>query len=87
MPLTLWDETLKTSVVGPDGAALNIFNSLLVNPYFYRPNVQLPRDRLLGTVSLRYDFTKWLYLQGRVNADFRNVNNEFNFTWCRSSHA
>jgi hypothetical protein len=36
------------------------------------------RDRLLGTVSLRYEFTKWLYLQGRVNADFGYNNNEAN---------
>ena len=81
MPLTLSNETLKTSVVGPDGAALNIFNNLLVNPYFFigRMFNYTKRDRLLGTVSVRYDFTKWLYLQGRVNADFGNSNNEFNF--------
>ena len=81
MPLTLSNETLKTSVVGPDGAALNIFNNLLVNPYFFigRMFNYTKRDRFLGTVSARYDFTKWLYLQGRVNADFGYSNNEFNF--------
>jgi len=81
MPLTLSNETLKTSVVAPDGAALNIFNNLLVNPYFFigRMFNYTKRDRLLGTVTVRYDFTKWLYLQGRVNADFGNSNNEFNF--------
>ncbi len=81
MPLTLWNSTLKTSVVGPDGGALNIFNSLLVNPYFFigRMFNYTTRDRLLGTVSVRYDFTKWLYLQGRVNVDFGYSNNEQNF--------
>jgi len=33
---------------------------------------------MLGTVSLRYDFFKWLYVQGRVNADVGYNNNEFN---------
>lgn len=81
MPLTLWNSTLKTSVVVPDGAALNTFNSLLVNPYFFigRMFNYTTRDRLLGTVSVRYDFTKWLYLQGRVNADIGYRNNEQNF--------
>jgi TonB-linked SusC/RagA family outer membrane protein len=81
MPLTLWNETLKTSVVGPDGAYLQIFNNLLINPYYLigRMFNYTKRDRLLGTVSLRYDFFKWLYLQGRVNADFGNNNNERNF--------
>jgi len=30
------------------------------------------RDRLFGNVSLRYQFTKWLYVQGRVGQDFYN---------------
>ena len=81
MPLTLWNSTLKTSVVGPDGAALNIFNSLLVNPYFLIDRMfnYTARDRFLGTALLRYDFTKWLYLQGRVNADLGYNRNERNF--------
>ena len=81
MPLTLWNSTLKSSVVDADGAALNIFNSLLVNPYFFigRMFNYTKRDRLLGTVTLRYDFTKWLYLQGRVNADYGYNSNERNF--------
>ncbi len=81
MPLTLSNETLKTSVVDEDGAALNIFNSLLVNPYFFMGRMfnYSTRDRFLGTASLRYDFTKWLYLQGRVNADLGYNKNERNF--------
>ena len=54
--------------------------TLLTNPYYLigRMFNNTKRDRLLGTVSLRYDFTKWLYLQGRVNADFGYNNNEDN---------
>jgi TonB-linked SusC/RagA family outer membrane protein len=82
VPLTISIETLKTSVVGPDGSLLstNPFNALLTNPYYLigRMFNRTKRDRLLGTTSLRYDFSKWLYLQGRVNADFGYVNSESN---------
>jgi len=82
IPLTVAISTLKTSVQNPDGTILstNPFNNLLTNPYYLigRMFDKTKRDRLLGTVSLRYDFTKWLYLQGRVNADFGYNNNEGN---------
>jgi TonB-linked SusC/RagA family outer membrane protein len=82
IPLTVAISTLKTSVENPDGTILstNPFNNLLTNPYYLigRMFDKTKRDRLLGTVSLRYDFTKWLYLQGRVNADFGYNNNEAN---------
>jgi TonB-linked SusC/RagA family outer membrane protein len=82
VPLTVAISTLKTSVENPDGSILstNPFNNLLTNPYYLigRMFDRTKRDRLLGTVSLRYDFNKWLYLQGRVNADFGYNNNENN---------
>ncbi|MEO7043766.1 MAG: SusC/RagA family TonB-linked outer membrane protein [Ferruginibacter sp.] len=82
IPLTVAISTLKTSVENPDGTILstNPFNNLLTNPYYLigRMFDKTKRDRLLGTVSLKYDFTKWLYLQGRVNADFGYNNNEGN---------
>src|SRR5664279_2185110 len=82
IPLTVAISTLKTSVENPDGTILstNPFNGLLTNPYYLigRMFNKTKRDRLLGTVSLRYDFTNWLYLQGRVNADFGYNNNEGN---------
>ncbi|MEO5944472.1 MAG: SusC/RagA family TonB-linked outer membrane protein [Ferruginibacter sp.] len=82
IPLTVAISTLKTSVENPDGTILstNPFNQLLTNPYYLigRMFNHTKRDRFLGTVSLRYDFAKWLYLQGRVNADFGYNNNENN---------
>jgi TonB-linked SusC/RagA family outer membrane protein len=82
IPLTISIETLKTSVANPDGSymSINPFDNLLTNPYYLigRRFDKTKRDRLLGTVSLRYDFTKWLYLQGRVNADIGYNNNENN---------
>ncbi len=82
VPLTIAIPTLKEHAVGPDGSLLstNPFNALLTNPYYLigRMFNYTKRDRFLGTISLRYDFTKWLYLQGRVNADFGYNNNEAN---------
>ena len=83
IPLTIAIPTLKEHAAGPDGSLLstNPFNALLTNPYYLigRMFNYTKRDRFLGTVSLRYDFTKWLYLQGRVNADFGYNNNEQNY--------
>jgi TonB-linked SusC/RagA family outer membrane protein len=82
VPLTLAISTLKEHAVAPDGSLLstNPFDNLLTNPYYLigRMFNYTKRDRFLGTVSLRYDFFKWLYLQGRVNADFANSFNEGN---------
>ena len=81
-PLTLAIPTLKEHAVAPDGSLLstNPFDNLLTNPYFLMGRMfnNTKRDRFLGTVSARYDFFKWLYLQGRVNADFGNNFNEGN---------
>lgn len=82
IPLTIAIETLRSSVVNPDGSymAINPFDNLLTNPYFLigRRFDNTKRDRWLGTTTLRYDFTKWLYVQGRVNANFAYNNNEVN---------
>ena len=81
-PLTLAIPTLKEHAVAPDGSLLstNPFDNLLTNPYFLigRMFNNTKRDRFLGTVTIRYDFFKWLYLQGRANADFGNNFNEGN---------
>lgn len=83
IPITIAISTLKEHAVGPDGSLLstNPFNALLTNPYYLigRMFNYTRRDRFLGTVSLKYDFTKWLYLQGRVNADLGYNNNEQNY--------
>jgi TonB-linked SusC/RagA family outer membrane protein len=56
-------------------------NVYSTNPYwaansFFR---QDDIDRLLGNVSLKYDFTKWLYMQGRVGTDY-NVRDDASYT-------
>jgi TonB-linked SusC/RagA family outer membrane protein len=82
IPLTIAISTLKEHAFAPNGTILstNPFDGLLTNPYYLigRMFNNTKRDRFLGTVSLRYDFTKWLYLQGRVNADFGHNANQSN---------
>jgi TonB-linked SusC/RagA family outer membrane protein len=56
----------------PDGTELETDGSIFVtNPYWaaYRFENSDKRDRLLGNFTMRYDFTDWLYLQGRIGVD------------------
>ncbi len=50
------------------------FQGTILNPiYAYGDAGQLyerTNDRYLGTATLRYDITKWLYAQGRFNYDY-----------------
>jgi len=67
-------DAFKNSAVAPNGTEMQTsgFQTTLINPYFLMPRqfIRDKRDRFLGTVSARYDFFKWLYLQGRVNMDY-----------------
>ncbi|MEO6548672.1 MAG: SusC/RagA family TonB-linked outer membrane protein [Ferruginibacter sp.] len=64
----------------------NGFLGTVNNPYVpvqSGQNYKEDRNRLLGTASLRYDITKWLYAQGRFNVDRYNnfvENNASNAT-------
>jgi TonB-linked SusC/RagA family outer membrane protein len=51
------------------------------NPYFsiYERFENVRRDRIFGNVTLRYNFTDWLYLQGRVGQDYWSRDQEYNF--------
>ena len=48
---------------------------LSVNDHFNDIN----RDRLYGNITMRYNFTDWLYLQGRVGQDYYTRAQELNF--------
>src|SRR5690606_24946252 len=56
------------------------FQGTLINPYYLYPRQFFldTRDRLLGTATLRYEVTDWLYAQGRINYDFGHSHNERN---------
>jgi TonB-linked SusC/RagA family outer membrane protein len=68
-------EAFKKSAVDPvTGAELrtNGFLGTINNPYYQIQKGQFfeeDRNRLLATATLRYQFTDWLYVQGRYNYD------------------
>ncbi|MES2373049.1 MAG: SusC/RagA family TonB-linked outer membrane protein [Bacteroidota bacterium] len=72
----------KNSAVNPaNGTELQTsgFQTTALNPYYANmagQNWETTRDRILGTVNLRYDLTKWLFLQGRYNYNFSITSNE-----------
>ncbi|MCY7350986.1 MAG: SusC/RagA family TonB-linked outer membrane protein [Cytophagaceae bacterium] len=51
------------------------------NPYFTMAEKfeQIQRDRVFGNVALKYNFTDWLYVQGRVGQDYSSRNQVYNF--------
>ncbi len=50
------------------------------NPYFTLSDQfnKIIRDRIFGNVALKYDFTKWLSLQGRIGQDYWSRSQEYN---------
>lgn len=72
----------KEHVVDANGAELATtgFATTVLNPYFYidREFFRDRSDRFLGTITARYQFFKWLYLQGRVNMNYNTGSNQFN---------
>jgi TonB-linked SusC/RagA family outer membrane protein len=49
------------------------------NPYFALSRFEKQnRDRFFGNLTVRYDITKWLYLQGRLGQDYYARSQEYN---------
>ena len=50
------------------------------NPYFTLSDQfnNVIRDRIFGNVAVKYDFTKWISLQGRIGQDYWSRNQEYN---------
>jgi TonB-linked SusC/RagA family outer membrane protein len=50
------------------------------NPFFavYNRFENIRRDRVFGNITARYNFTDWLYLQGRIGQDFFARDQEYN---------
>jgi TonB-linked SusC/RagA family outer membrane protein len=75
-------DVYKAKAVNSFGAETTTtgFGTTILNPYFYIPRqfYKNNSDRLLGTGSLRYQFSNWLYLQGRVNLNYYRLFNEQN---------
>jgi TonB-linked SusC/RagA family outer membrane protein len=77
-------EAFRESAIDPvTGAELrtNGFLGTINNPYYSLQKGQFfkdDRNRFLGTATLRYDITRWLYVQGRFNYDNSNSFMEWN---------
>jgi TonB-linked SusC/RagA family outer membrane protein len=51
------------------------------NPYIsiYDRFDNIRRDRIFGNLTLRYNFTDWLYVQGRIGQDYFSRDQDYNF--------
>lgn len=80
IPLSAFQESVLNPSNGITERQTSGFQQTLINPYFSMPRMffRNDKDRLLATASLRYQFTKWLYLQGRYNYDYSASLTEFN---------
>ena len=78
MPANVNIETLKGpngNGSGEDGRELQFNDNIFVtNPYWaaYRFRANNEKDRLLGNLTLRYELTDWLFVQGRMGMDTYN---------------
>ncbi|WP_416865726.1 MAG: SusC/RagA family TonB-linked outer membrane protein [Imperialibacter sp.] len=50
------------------------------NPYFVLSDQfqNIRRDRVFGNISVKYDITNWLFVQGRVGQDYWSRDQEYN---------
>ena len=74
MPISTPIEAYRDNAINAAGAEwkTNGFLGTVNNPYYALQKGQKYKDdrsRLLGTASLRYDITDWLYAMGRFNYD------------------
>lgn len=79
-PLEAFRESAVDPVTGAE-VRTNGFLGTINNPYYQLQKGQFfedTRSKLLGTATLRYQFTDWLYAQGRFNLDRGNGLMEWN---------
>src|SRR5688572_9150424 len=75
MPISVPIEAYREHAKDPSTGAewrTNGFQGTVNNPFFplqFGQKFKEDRNRFLGTISLRYDITDWLYAQGRFNYD------------------
>lgn len=63
----------NTNLATGTEAVTSGFQGTILNPYYAMSagaSFINTRDRFLGTSTIRYDFTDWLYAQGRYNYDY-----------------
>ena len=80
MMQTIWTarqadwEYMKNNIQRPDGSQINWISRWHDNPYWIQNLCLDPftRNRFMGSVNLRYEFTDWLNLQVRAGTDYYN---------------
>ena len=74
-------DALKEHQLMPDGSEF-VMSRFLVrnNPYFSlnHRHENIVRDRLIGNLTLKYQLTDWLYIQGRIAQDMYTRNQDYN---------
>ncbi len=77
MPLALLEEK-KFNAAGNEFIYSRFMNR--TNPYFTLSEQfqRIRRDRMFGNISVKYNVTDWLYIQGRVGQDYWSRDQEFN---------
>ncbi|QJW88387.1 SusC/RagA family TonB-linked outer membrane protein [Spirosoma taeanense] len=87
MPLDLLEASQINPVTGNEFIYSRFMNR--TNPYFVLNNKfeNIRRDRLFGNLTARYNFTDWLYLQGRVGQDYWARDQDYNFPTGQASLA
>ncbi len=79
-PIEAYESAAVDPVTGAE-VRTNGFLGTINNPYYQLQKGYYfndDRNRLLGTATLRYEFTDWLYIQGRYNYDVANNFREWN---------
>jgi TonB-linked SusC/RagA family outer membrane protein len=86
MPVSVPLEAYRDNAIDPVSGGewkTNGFLGTINNPYvpiLTGQNYNEDRNRFLGTATIRYDITSWLYAQGRFNYDKYNSFTESNTT-------
>lgn len=74
-------EALRNNITHPDGREIVMSRFLVRNNPYYSTSKRfdnVKRDRLIGNLSLTYNFTPWLYAMGRLSMDYYTRNNDYN---------
>ena len=64
-------EYMKNNIETPDGRPISWINRWHNNPYWmqYKNLNPMKQSRIIGTASLKYEFTDWLSLMARIGTD------------------
>ena len=74
-------DALEQNQLLPNGNEFVMARFLVRNNPYYSVNKRfenIGRDRVIGNIALRYQITKWMYLQGRIAQDIYTRDQDYN---------